>query len=345
MKILHLLDERWDSGLTQYALQITQLLSQAGHDACLGVLSEKKPAQMARAMGLNVYSIDSLLSFRRLLHAKSWDIINAHTGRTHTWALALGPRDVPIVRTRGDARPLSSHPLARFLYSKTAAVIAASAHIARSYEETLGLGENIVQVVYPSVTVDLDPNPLPLNKIGILGRLDPVKGHAAFLEAAADVVKEVPQAQFLIAGKEANVTFDLLHNQIKELGIEKSVSYRGYQASARDFMRSCSLGVIASIGSEEISRACLEWMSVGRAVVGTLVGCLPELIEPNETGFLVSPGDGSAMGEAILKLLREPEKIERLGNNALALAESKYSPEIQLSKTLGVYGSIAHRAH
>jgi glycosyltransferase involved in cell wall biosynthesis len=177
--------------------------------------------------------------------------------------------------------------------------------------------------------------------------LDPVKGHTFFLEAAADVLRELPQTKFLIAGKEANVSFSLLQNQIRALGLESSVEYLGFQASALDFMRSCTIGVIASIGSEEISRACLEWMSVGRPVVGTLVGCLPELIEPEETGLLVPAGNGSALGEAILKLLRDPQVVSSWGRHANSVIQNKFSAEIQLEKTLEVYhyameDSVAH---
>ena len=343
MKILHLLDERWDSGLTQYAVQICELLQRAGHDVRLGVLSDKRPREIAMARGIKTEKIDSLFDLRRLTRVERWDVINVHTGRMHTWALLLAPARTPIVRTRGDARPVQNNMASRFVYRRTAAVIAASAHIARFYEDDLGLPESKVHVIYPSVQADAEVTRPAQDRVGILGRLDPVKGHAVFLEAVADVVKERPQTKFIIAGKEANVRFDLLANQIRELGIESAVQYVGFQPSAQDFMRGCSIGVIASIGSEEISRACLEWMGVGRPVVGTLVGCLPELIEPNENGLLVAPGDGLAMGDALLKLLREPDRINAMGRNANTLMKSKFAAESFLKKTVEVYESVANR--
>jgi hypothetical protein len=51
------------------------------------------------------------------------------------------------------------------------------------------------------------------------------------------------------------------------------------------------------------------------------------------------------MGEAILKLLREPEKIQSWGKTAQDLIKAKFSPQVQLKKTLAVYESIAHRTH
>lgn len=343
MKILHLLDERWDSGLTQYALQIAELLQKAGHYVVLGVHAGKKPDQMARQRGLQTWSIGTLFELSRALRAENWNVIVPHTGRSHTWATLLKRRGTPVVRTRGDARPVRDNAVSQFMYRNTSAVIAASEHIANYYLEDLNLPERKVHVIYPSV----DPvalTPPPPDRVGILGRLDPVKGHAFFLEAVADVVKERPQTKFFIAGKEANIGYDLLRNQARELGVESSVEYLGYQASALEFMRGCSVGVIASIGSEEISRACLEWMSAGRPVVGTLVGCLPELIEPDETGLLVPPGDGLAMGDALLKLLRDPARVRAEGENAHALAQSKFGAKAFVEKTVAVYESVANRA-
>ena len=207
----------------------------------------------------------------------------------------------------------------------------------------MGLPEYKVHVIYPAVTADSSVAAPPADRVGILGRLDPVKGHSIFLEAVADVVKERPATKFLIAGKEANIPYELLKNQAREMGIESAVEYVGFQPSAQEFMRNCSIGVIASIGSEEISRACLEWMSVGRPVVGTLVGCLPEMIEPNENGFLVPPGDGLAMGDALLHLLREPTRARTMGENAHELVKNKFDANTFLNKTMAVYESVKNR--
>ncbi len=344
MRILHLLDERWDSGLTAYALQIAALLQKSGHAVAVGVLAGRKPETLAKSLGLDTRPVDSLFDLRKLIRNGSWDAINVHTGRMHSWALVFKPSHVPVVRTRGDARPVKANLVSRFVYRRTAAVIAASAHIAGYYEEDFGLSENKLHVIYPSVAVPENWEAPPADRVGILGRLDPVKGHAYFLEAVVDILKERPQTKFFIAGKEANIRYELLANQMRELGIQDAVSYVGFQPSALQFMKSCSVGVIASIGSEEISRACLEWMAAGRPVVGTLVGCLPELVEPTETGFLVAPGDGLAMGDAILKLLRDTNVAHSFGKNAQALARKKFGTDAELKNTLAVYEKVANRS-
>ena len=349
MKILHLTDEVWDSGLTAYALQISEQLLKAGHDVKVGVRPGKKPEEMAKAQGIPTVAVQNFFDLMRLLQTEPWDVVNSHTGRTHTWTvfsyLLREPHPcAAIVRTRGDARPLRVNFLSRFIYQHTHGVVALSEHIRRQYERGFYLGEERLRTIYPTVEVEAAITAPPKNTVGVLGRLDPVKGHTVFLDAAARVLKEVPDARFLIAGSEANVSADILMNQARELKIDRSVNVVGFQPSASDFMKGCSAGVIASIGSEEVSRACLEWMAAGRPVVGTLVGCLPELIETDETGFLVPPGDSAAMGEAIIKLLKDQALSSRLGKMAHEIIQKKFNGKIQLEKTLDLYSNALQRA-
>ncbi len=343
MKILHLIDEPWDSGLTAYALQAAELLQQAGQEVVVGVLPGKKPEAMARERSLKTIPITGVLSLRRMLRLDHWDVINVHTGRTHTWAIfarlmgGKSARRAALVRTRGDARPLKGNFNFKLMYKKTDAVIAASEHVRNQYEDVLQLGEDKARTIYPAVQLENHGAPPKGAVVGILGRLDLVKGHTVFLEAAAQIVKTQPDIQFLVAGKEAGIPLQLLMNQVAELGLGENIKFFGYVPSPYDFMRQCTIGVIASIGSEEVSRACLEWMATGRPVVGTIVGCLPELIEPEESGLLVSPGDSVALSEAISRLIRDPHLCKTWGKNAQNLALNKYSPAKFLEKTLACY--------
>lgn len=342
MKILHVIDEPWDSGLTSYALQIAELLQQAGQEVAVGVLPGKVPESLARQRKLKTLPAGNFFQLFKALRHTRWDVVNVHTGRTHTWSILarlLGGRSqshIAIVRTRGDARPLKVNPIFKFIYNRTAAVIAASDHVRKQYEVGLGLNEEQARTIFPAVPEEpMVTVTQPI--VGLLGRLDEIKGHAFFLEAAAYVVKEIPEARFLAAGKEAGISMQLLQNQVRELGLQDHVEFLGYVPSGVDFMNRCSIGVIASIGSEEVSRACLEWMAAGRPVVGTLVGCLPELIEPEETGLLIPPGDAVALKEALLRLIRDPQTARLWGDKARHTAQALYSSEQMLSKTLRLY--------
>lgn len=344
MNILHLLDEPWDSGITSYALQCCDLLIKAGQTVVMGVRSGKKPDILARDRNISTAPIDTLGQMWDLYTSHPWDVINVHNGRSHTWMVVFNlfsRRKIPIVRTRGDARPVPVHAMSRFVVRRTAAIVSASEHISQQYKAGFRLDDHHLQTVYPSIPkLDEEKPPLPM-AVGMLGRLDPVKGHSVFLEAAALVNRQYPQVQFLIAGKEAGLSIALLRNQAEILGLGDVVQFLGFQASAIEFMRRCSIGVIASLGSEEISRACLEWLAVGRPVIGTLVGSIPELIEPDETGFLVPPRDSVALAQSIMTLLKDEGMRARFGRKAAQDAQLRFSPHQQMSSLMDVYRRVA----
>lgn len=346
MKILFLDDERWDSGLTAYCLQAAALFSRNGHHVVVGVRPGSKPERQARADGLQTLAAATWPDIIRAVRSEPWDVVNAHTGRTHTMAVLarlLTRGRFAVVRTRGDARPLGSRPLSGWRYRQTDGIVAVSDHIRRQYEEKFSFPDGCLTTIYPAVDVDGSPAPLPANVAGILGRLDAVKGHTVFLEAAAKVVSRHPDARFRIAGKPEGVSIDILRNHARQLGIENHVEFLGFVDSARDFIRSCTVGVIASLGSEEVSRACLEWMAGGRPVVGTLVGSVAELVEPRETGALVSPGDSEALADAILMVLADRDCAERLGRAARDHAAVHFSDQRLFERTLALFEAARRR--
>jgi glycosyltransferase involved in cell wall biosynthesis len=78
-------------------------------------------------------------------------------------------------------------------------------------------------------------------------------------------------------------------------------------------------------------------MASGRPVVAAKVGCLPEIVQPKDTGWLVEPKDAPALAAALAKLLHDPAKAEVMGNNARAVARERFTLETFIDKTLAVY--------
>ena len=101
-----------------------------------------------------------------------------------------------------------------------------------------------------------------------------------------------------------------------------------------DLLALCEVGVLSSVGSEASSRACLEWMALKKPVVATRVGVLPELIIPAETGYLVMPRDAQGMAEAILKLLKHPERAREMGEKGYKRLVENFTEEQMVEKTI-----------
>src|SRR5262249_44293941 len=137
MKILQMVDVPWDSGLAHYALVLSQGLKQKGHQVFVSAIPGQKPWQKAHRLGLKtipMVSLKGLKPLRKFVRKHYIDLINAHTGSTHSLAVAaaLGQK-IAVVRTRSDARVIRRRPGSQFIYKHTQRVIAAAEYIRESF--------------------------------------------------------------------------------------------------------------------------------------------------------------------------------------------------------------------
>src|SRR5499426_4125730 len=140
--------------------------------------------------------------------------------------------------------------------------------------------------------------------IGLVARLQPVKGHRYFIEAASRVAAVEPKAHFLLVGDGA------LRREIEEqaarLGAGDRVHMLGDRNDAALVPAGFDVAVLASL-SEGLPNAVMEAMAAGAPVVATAVGGTPELVIDDDTGFLVPPADADALARRILDALQNPE--------------------------------------
>lgn len=334
MHVLIISDERWDSGLSRYALDAAAALKARSHHVHFWALAGKPPYEAAVQAGLKVLDCSRpwtrLAQLRRYLVEHDIEIINPHTGSAHSLAVFLSrtlASRPPVVRTRADARPPRRRPFGRWLRKRTAAHICANHRLMKELQADLHGLKTPAAVIPPGIDVAaFQAHPLPGRaSVGIVGRLDPVKGHDDFLKAAALVKRRLPQAEFWVAGREENVKIADLQRQAQELGLGPEVHLLGHVERVDRLMTVCQVGVVASKGSEAVSRVALEWMASGRPLVATEVGDLPELVEAPVTGLLVPPGRPDLLAERILDVLADPEQARKMGDWARERAEREFS--------------------
>jgi glycosyltransferase involved in cell wall biosynthesis len=343
MKILQMVDVPWDSGLAHYALMLAQGLKAKGHEVFVSATPGQKPWHKAHRLGLKtlpLVSLKGLGTLRRFVREREIDVINAHTGSTHSLAVAaaLGQK-VAVVRTRSDARVLRRRPGGRFLYKHTQRVIAAAGYIRDSFLKELKLPPKKVVTIYQGLAIeDFAPSPFPKTPvIGIVARLDPVKGHRYLLEALSILKETYPTLRLRVIGQEENIKVQDLQAITHRLRVNHQVDFVGFQTDVAKAMGECTIGAIPSIGSEAVSRVALEWMASGRPLVATKVGCLPEIVQPKDTGWLVEPKDAPALAAALAKLLRDPVRAQAMGQNARAVVRERFAMGPFIEKTVEVY--------
>ncbi len=320
MRILHLHDEIWDSGLAHYALFLAQAQQNHGHDVYFWTKRGSFAAKAARAAGLLVRELGgpwaALPGLRRAVKSAGVEIIDAHTGSAHSLAAALAfGRAIAVVRTWADARLPAASFGRRFLARRTALFIGANSPVTAALAAAFPFVR--ARRVLPGIAdfpADLKAPPAePV--VGILGRLDPVKGHDDVLDAAAIVCKRYPKAVFLAAGDGRDERLSKLRWQADVLGLGRNIEFLGRVPDAAQFIDGCSIGLIASRGSEAVSRAALEWMARGRPVVATRVGGLPDLVAHGETGLLIPPRNPQLMAKAVSGLIADPAFARKAGQS------------------------------
>ncbi len=173
--------------------------------------------------------------------------------------------------------------------------------------------------------------------IGTVGRMDWYKGHEYFIHAAAQVIEKIPNAHFLIVGDGENRKS--LITLVQNLHLSNQVFFAGNRDDVPQILACLDLFVLSSV-SEGFGRAAAEAMACAKPVVATTAGGLPEVVENGITGKLVHPRDSSALAAAILEMIGDRERAQRMGVAGRRRVETLFSIEQNISRTEKLYESM-----
>ncbi|MBL8724378.1 MAG: glycosyltransferase family 4 protein [Planctomycetes bacterium] len=227
---------------------------------------------------------------------------------------------------RGVARAAGLVAPARACLTRLPAAVQARAHVVPN-----GVPERCFRATGSGLRGELgmrtDPGAELL--VGILGRLDPQKGHEVLLRALATL--RAPWRLVVVGGEAFAAGMprvrgyaEQLRRLAAELGIDGRVSLLGHRTDVPELMAQLDVVVVPSVGTEAAPRAIAEAQAAGRAVVASRIGGVPELIAHGSTGWLVEPNQPAALATALQQLAEQPEQRQRLGAAARAFAERHY---------------------
>ena len=174
--------------------------------------------------------------------------------------------------------------------------------------------------------------------VGNIGALVSHKGQRDLVEAAARVVRQVPDARFIIAGE--GELRPQLEQQVRHLGLEKHVLLIGFRTDVLSVLKAFDVFAMSSV-TEGLGTSVIDAMACRRPVVSTRAGGLPELVVEGDTGHLVPVGDAAAMASAIVSLLKDPARRERFGAAGRARVEAAFTVEWMVRATLDAYAALA----
>lgn len=225
-------------------------------------------------------------------------------------------------------------------------------HLIRGYA---GLSTKIVTVYHGIDSSVYHPliDPIPVKKefgladdvpvVGMAARISPWKGQTCFLHSAAKVLREIPNAKFIVVGDvfPGNEQYrEQMLVLINELGIEGSVIVTGFRSDLPQVMSAFTVFVLPSTLPEPNATVLLAAMGMGKAVVATATGGTLETIIDGETGILVSPNDPDQMARAVIDLLKDSEKRKKFGKAGRARQEAVFSISAYASRIQDFYHNI-----
>ncbi|MEJ7626500.1 MAG: glycosyltransferase family 4 protein [Ferruginibacter sp.] len=200
-----------------------------------------------------------------------------------------------------------------------------------------------VSVINNGINTELfKPSPSHINSdiiIGMLARLTPPKEHITLLEAFRTLIDRDPNYKNFkleIAGD--GTSRASIESKITELGLSDSVTLTGMITENRShiFLNRLTLYVHASLG-ETMSTSIMQAMACGKAIIGTDVQGINNMIIPGETGMLVQAKNKKDLADMMEKLLTDHELRNKLGKNALQYAQEHFSNNTMFKRYKSVF--------
>lgn len=170
-----------------------------------------------------------------------------------------------------------------------------------------------------------------------VARLVPVKGQTYLVQAWPSVLKREPRALLLLVGDGPEER--LLRSRAAELGLGGSVRFLGFRQDIPSLLALAEALVLPSL-NEGFGLVLLEAMAMGKPVVASAVGGIPEVVLDGRTGLLVPPADPEALAVAILRLLEDPRAAQRLGEAGRERARESFSREAFIQAHRKLYGEL-----
>ncbi len=242
------------------------------------------------------------------------------------WANAatLGMNDVTIAVSQQVERSIRYPLLGRGRRRPRVTVIRNGIDVVRIQEDARPVRQRIV----------------PSGSFGMIGSLERVKGPDLLLQAAVLLARRFPDRRCVFVG-DGSMGSEL--RQRANVLAPRNIDFLGRRDDERRVMAQLDV-VVAPSRIEGLPLALLEAMALGRPVVATRVGGIPDLIENEVTGLLVPSDDPAAIANAVGRLFTEAELAGRLGRAARESILESWDARRSARLHADLYTSLLHRA-
>ncbi len=279
----------------------------------------------------------NVVRLAQLIKARQFDIIHAHLSS----ASFIGSLACRLTHTRCAA---TVHGLTYAGWYRFADRLFAVSEAVKAHLLSQGIAERKIRVIHNGIPLErYVPRPLAeaklacgfaadVPRVGIFGRLSPVKGHAVALTAWPQVLQRFPSARLMLVG-EGNSEAEL-RRQVARLALTDSVEFAGFVADPRALMAACDVVTMPS-HSEGLSLVALEALALERPLVVSDAGGSVEVITHEDTGLVVPRADAHRLAEALVRVLGDAALAARLGAAGRVRVATHFSAARQMALLRG----------
>jgi glycosyltransferase involved in cell wall biosynthesis len=247
--------------------------------------------------------------------------------------------------------------LHRAIYARLDALIVSSQALYENVKATHPVRERQLKIVNLGLDFDrFDPEKVSRDEqrakwsadsdtivIGMVGRIDPAKGQATFLRAAAGLSKflrEKQKLKFVIVGEETlgsvKTHLQELREMVVQFRLEEDVVFAGYQEDIPAVMRGLDIFVMPS-RQEAFGLVAIEAMAMQCPIVISTGGSAQEIVGKDEFGLTVRPDDAFDLQRQLRYLLSHPDERRDMGMRAREHVRKHYDRKLRVHKTLELY--------
>ena len=363
LRILQISSAESFGGGERYVADLANSLHERGHEIYAAVRPGaalidhlRLPAQRIVTLALrNGLDVQSAQALERFVRKHEIDVVHAHMERDYPLAAYAARRDAKFIATRHLLFPMSS--LSSKALASAHRVIAVSNATARYLRAQWIVSDDRIAVVHNGVDLDrfaralknfdraefLRSKGLPPDcvLVGSIGELRTLKRHDDFIQAAAIVAREFPDAYFVLAGVEPTKSGEVrkhLEQLVTQFRLDGRFHFLGWLDDAEQWLGAMDVFVSAS-ETESFGLAIAEAMAAETAVVATKTDGAQEVLEDQKTGLLIDIGNIAQLAVAVSSLIIQTQKRKQLAARAKESVAAKFSLQRMVDEIEKLYAN------
>jgi len=343
MRVLHLLLTSGWGGLERYGVRQARLSAASGVEQIF-FCREGTPLakELAHETGIVVEPVSPkkyidapfMMALRNRVKRERVDLLHVHSSGDLGLAAPalLGSKTALLFSSYMRIPAPKKDFYHRAEYGRVNCIVTASHLLAENARKNLPVApERVRALPYGLDLTRFDPHrekgafrrgwniPLDAPLIGVISRLEPLKGQMEMIEALPEILLKQPRTVLALVGDETpelvGQVLPSLKRAVIERGLEESVIFTGYADDTTLPLADFDIYLLPS-HDETYSLGCLEAMAMGKAIVGADSGGTPEMLGDGEYGRLARNRDPHSFADEVIRLLGDFPLRSRLGKRA-----------------------------